>query len=83
MKKAICISIVLRLEPAWLFIFCLDTKNETKKIKAVTTKPKIIPENLNSKNSPFTFIHRLNFMRNFVISYSIFYNVLAHTVLNF
>ena len=52
MIKAICISIVLRLKPPRLFIFCLDTKNETKKIKAVTPKPKFIPENLNPKNSP-------------------------------
>lgn len=52
MIKEIYVSILFRLEPPRLFIFCLDTKNETKKIKAVTPKPKFIPENLNPKNSP-------------------------------
>ena len=49
-----------------VIIFCLDTKNETKKIKAVTPKPKTMDENLHSKNSSFIFIFRLNYMRNYV-----------------
>jgi hypothetical protein len=38
--------------------FFLQLKKVTKKAAAVTPKPKIIPENLNSKNSPLRFMRR-------------------------
>jgi hypothetical protein len=53
-------QINLRFDPSFTFFsFVLIQKKQ--KIKAVMPEPKITTQNLNLKNSPFTFFHRIDF----------------------